>query len=98
LSISSKTSPPAGAVRPQIALAWLLAQKPWIVPIPGGTRIEHLDDNLPAAELVLTPRDLDEIEAAFATIEIEGAALSPALDAAIDRRPERKTNETSHTG
>jgi hypothetical protein len=42
----------------QIALAWLLAQKPWIVPIPGGTKIEHLDDNLPAADVRLTAEDL----------------------------------------
>ena len=75
-----KSSTPA-----QIALAWLLAQKPWIVPIPGGTKIEHLDDNLPAADLVLTPDDLREIDNAFATTDIQGAPLSAALDAAIDR-------------
>jgi aryl-alcohol dehydrogenase-like predicted oxidoreductase len=69
----------------QIALAWLLAQKPWIVPIPGGTKIEHLDDNLLAADVQLTPEDLREIDAAFATIAIKGAPLSEALDAAIDR-------------
>ncbi|ACL60966.1 aldo/keto reductase [Methylobacterium nodulans] len=69
----------------RIALAWLLAQKPWIVPIPGGTRIEHLDDNLPAADLDLTSEDLREIDAAFAAIDIKGAPLSEALDAAIDR-------------
>jgi aryl-alcohol dehydrogenase-like predicted oxidoreductase len=75
-----KSSTPA-----QIALAWLLAQKPWVVPIPGGTKIEHLDDNLPAADLVLTADDLREIDNAFATIEIKGAPLSAALDGAIDR-------------
>jgi len=69
----------------QIALAWLLAQKPWIVPIPGATKIEHLADNLPAADLVLTPGDLREIDDAFATIDIKGAPLSQALDAAIQR-------------
>ncbi|CAB3868718.1 aldo/keto reductase [Achromobacter piechaudii] len=75
-----KASSPA-----RIALAWLLAQKPWIVPIPGGTKIEHLDDNLAAADLELTPDDLREIEAAFSTIDIKGAPISAALDAAIDR-------------
>lgn len=75
-----KNSTPA-----QVALAWLLAQKPWIVPIPGGTKIEHLDDNLPAADLVLTPDDLREIDNAFETIDIKGAPLSASLDAAIDR-------------
>jgi aryl-alcohol dehydrogenase-like predicted oxidoreductase len=69
----------------QIALAWLLAQKPCIVPIPGATKIEHLDDNLPAAKLRLTAEDLREIDEALATIDIKGAPLSPALDAAIDR-------------
>jgi aryl-alcohol dehydrogenase-like predicted oxidoreductase len=69
----------------QIALAWLLAQKPWIVPIPGGTKLEHLDDNLSAADLTLTSGDLREIDQAFATIDIKGAPISEALDAAIDR-------------
>jgi aryl-alcohol dehydrogenase-like predicted oxidoreductase len=69
----------------QIALAWLLAQKPWIVPIPGATKVEHLDDNLVAADVELTAADLREIDAAFATIDIKGAPLSAELDAAIDR-------------
>jgi len=74
-----------GITPAQIALAWLLAQKPWVVPIPGGTRVEHLDDNVPAAEVELTAYDLSEIDQAFATIDIHGAPLSEALDAAIDR-------------
>jgi aryl-alcohol dehydrogenase-like predicted oxidoreductase len=69
----------------QIALAWILAQRPWIVPIPGVTKIEHLDDNMPASEVVLTDSDLREIDEAFAAIDIQGAALPDALDAAIDR-------------
>jgi aryl-alcohol dehydrogenase-like predicted oxidoreductase len=75
-----KSSTPA-----QIALAWLLAQKPWIVPIPGGTKIAHLDDNLAAADVELTTADLREIDQAFATIDIHGAPLSAALDTTIDR-------------
>jgi aryl-alcohol dehydrogenase-like predicted oxidoreductase len=59
----------------QIALAWLLAQKPWIVPIPGGTKIEHLDDNLRAADLQLAAEDLREIDEAFATIDIKGRSV-----------------------
>jgi len=74
-----------GITPAQIALAWLLAQKPWIVPIPGCTRLEHLDDNLPAADVKLTEQDLRQIDEAFATIDVEGAPLSAALDAAIDR-------------
>lgn len=69
----------------RIALAWLLSRKPFIVPIPGGTRLEHLDDNLPAAELELTPADLREIDAAFARLDIQGAPLSEALDSQIQR-------------
>jgi aryl-alcohol dehydrogenase-like predicted oxidoreductase len=74
-----------GATPARIALAWLLAQKPWIVPIPGGTAVAHLDDNLPAADLDLSADDLRRIDEAFAAIEIKGAALSEGLDAAIDR-------------
>ena len=74
-----------GITPAQIALAWLLTRKPWIVPIPGGTKVEHIDDNLPAADIELTPDDLREIDDAFAAIDIKGAPLSDALDAAIDR-------------
>lgn len=74
-----------GATPAQIALAWLMAQKPWIVPIPGATKLEHLDDNLPAAQLQLTAEDRSEIDRAFSTIDIKGAALSEALDSQIQR-------------
>ncbi len=74
-----------GATPAQVALAWLLAQRPFIVPIPGGTKVEHLDDNLPAAELELTASDLREIDEAFSKLEIEGAPLSAALESQIDR-------------
>jgi aryl-alcohol dehydrogenase-like predicted oxidoreductase len=56
----------------QIALKWLLAQKPWIVPIPGTTKLERLEENLGAAEIELTRGDLDEIESAAARIPVEG--------------------------
>jgi aryl-alcohol dehydrogenase-like predicted oxidoreductase len=74
-----------GITPAQIALAWLLAKKPWIVPIPGGTEIEHLDENLPAAEVELTTDNLREIDQAFAAIDVKGASLSAELSAAIDR-------------
>ncbi|KUL22118.1 aldo/keto reductase [Actinoplanes awajinensis] len=61
-----------GATRAQIALAWLLAQRPWIVPIPGTRRLERLDENLGAVEVTLSPADLDEIETAAAKIEVQG--------------------------
>jgi aryl-alcohol dehydrogenase-like predicted oxidoreductase len=56
----------------QIALAWLLAQKPWIVPIPGTTRLSRIEENIAAAEIALTPDDLRHIDAAAAQIAIEG--------------------------
>ncbi|UVH60855.1 aldo/keto reductase [Variovorax paradoxus] len=74
-----------GSTPAQIALAWLLAQKPWIVPIPGATKLEHLDDNLPACDLELTPDDLREINAAFAAIDVQGAPLSEGLTSMADR-------------
>jgi aryl-alcohol dehydrogenase-like predicted oxidoreductase len=64
----------------QIALAWLLAQKPWIVPIPGTTKPERLDENIGAAAVELTPDDLDEIERAASQIEVEGARYTPDLE------------------
>jgi len=62
-----------GATPAQVALAWLLAQKPWIVPIPGTTRSSRLDENLAAVSLALTPEDLAEIDRAAAKITVHGA-------------------------
>src|ERR1700722_8543262 len=61
-----------GATPAQIALAWLLAQKPWIAPIPGTTRLSRLDENIGALQIKLTPDDLGEINSAASTIAIEG--------------------------
>ncbi len=69
----------------QIALAWLLAQKPWIVPIPGTTKLHRLEENLGAAAIALTPVDLREIESAAAKIQIQGV-----------RYPERLEQMTGH--
>lgn len=63
----------------QIALAWLLAQKPWIVPIPGMDKIEYLDDNIRSVQLELTPHDLEEIDNQLSTIKIQGARLDDGL-------------------
>jgi aryl-alcohol dehydrogenase-like predicted oxidoreductase len=60
------------ATSAQIALAWLLAQKPWIVPIPGTTKLHRLDENLAAANVDLSPADLGDIDKAFAAITIHG--------------------------
>lgn len=64
----------------QIALAWLLAQKPWIVPIPGTTKISRLEENLGAAALELTADDLREIDAAASRITVEGARYPEQLE------------------
>jgi len=69
----------------QIALAWLLAQKPWIVPIPGTRKLERMVENLGAAEIELTSADLREIESAFAKIKVQGARLSEEHMELIDR-------------
>ncbi len=74
-----------GCTPAQIALGWLLAQRPWIVPIPGATKLEHLDDNQASAELELTPDDLREIDSAFAVNTIQGAPLSDGLTSMEDR-------------
>jgi len=55
-----------------VALAWLLAQKPWIVPIPGTTKLSRLEENLHAASLELTPEDLSDLEDAASRITIQG--------------------------
>jgi aryl-alcohol dehydrogenase-like predicted oxidoreductase len=64
----------------QIALAWLLAQKPWIVPIPGTRRLERLDENIGALAVELTPEDLREIEGAASQITIEGGRYPEHLE------------------
>ncbi len=69
----------------QIALAWLLAQKPWIVPIPGTTQLHHLDENLGAIDLAFTTGELVELNTASARIEIKGARLRPELIDLSDR-------------
>jgi aryl-alcohol dehydrogenase-like predicted oxidoreductase len=59
----------------QIALAWLLAQKPWIVPIPGTTQMAHMLENTGATAVQLTPAERDELNASVSSIEIQGARL-----------------------
>jgi aryl-alcohol dehydrogenase-like predicted oxidoreductase len=69
----------------QLALAWLLAQKPWIVPIPGTTKLHRLEENLGAANVKLTEKDLGEIKAAAAEIQIEGERYPAHLMATVGR-------------
>jgi aryl-alcohol dehydrogenase-like predicted oxidoreductase len=64
----------------QIALAWLLAQKPWIVPIPGTTKLHRLEENIGAATIELTPDDLREIESAVSKVMVHGARYPERLE------------------
>jgi len=64
----------------QLALAWLLAQKPWIVPIPGTKKLERLEENIGAVKVELTPQDLREIDSAASNITIQGARYPEALE------------------
>jgi len=69
----------------QVALAWLLARKPWIVPIPGTTKLHRLDENLGAAALELTPEDLSVIEEAVSRVPVHGDRYSAALQARVGK-------------
>jgi aryl-alcohol dehydrogenase-like predicted oxidoreductase len=69
----------------QIALAWLLAKKPWIVPIPGTTKLSRLEENLGGATVELTPEDGSKLEAASSAIKIEGERYPAVLQKLIDR-------------
>jgi aryl-alcohol dehydrogenase-like predicted oxidoreductase len=71
----SKNATPA-----QVALAWLLAQKPWIVPIPGTTKISRLEENVGAVAIELSKQDLEQIESAAASIKVEGARYPEHLE------------------
>jgi aryl-alcohol dehydrogenase-like predicted oxidoreductase len=74
-----------GATHAQVALAWLLAQRPWIVPIPGTRRLERLDENLGALRVELTAEDLAEIDTAASQIPVRGARYPEAMQRMVDR-------------
>lgn len=74
-----------GVTPAQIALAWVLAQKPWIVPIPGTTKVNRLQENLKAETITLAVKDLTEIESAFSEIEIQGARYPQHLQERVGR-------------
>jgi aryl-alcohol dehydrogenase-like predicted oxidoreductase len=85
VDLLARIAAPMEATPAQVALAWLLAQKPWIVPIPGTRRVERLDENLPAAAVELTADDLGELEGAAAQIQVQGARYPEHLQRLIDR-------------
>jgi len=81
----SKIAKQKGATNAQIALAWVLAQKTWIVPIPGTTKLHRLEENLGAANVTLTADDLRQIEEASSTITIEGARYPQHLQQRVGK-------------
>jgi aryl-alcohol dehydrogenase-like predicted oxidoreductase len=74
-----------GATPAQVALAWLLAQKLWIVPIPGTTKLNRLEENIKAADVVLSASDLHQIEDALAMVDVQGARYPEHLQALVGR-------------
>jgi aryl-alcohol dehydrogenase-like predicted oxidoreductase len=74
-----------GATPAQVALAWLLAQRPWIVPIPGTTKLHRMEENVGAAAVVLAPQDLADIERALAHITVQGERYSPDRQKLVGR-------------
>ena len=85
VDVVGKISDRKGVTRAQIALAWLLSQKPWIVPIPGTTKLHRLEENVGAAEVSLADADLAEIDASLAKIKVQGDRYPAHLQASIDR-------------
>ncbi len=73
------------ATRAQIALAWILARKPWMVPIPGTTKLHRLEENLGGADVELSAEDLKQIESAFAGIEVQGERYPEAMQKLVGR-------------
>jgi aryl-alcohol dehydrogenase-like predicted oxidoreductase len=85
VNLLKKIAEQKNATPAQIALAWLLAQKPYIVPIPGTTKLSRLDENIGAVDVKLTQEDLRDIDSAASKIKIEGARYSEALEKLVGR-------------
>jgi aryl-alcohol dehydrogenase-like predicted oxidoreductase len=85
VDLLKKIAEKKGGTPAQIALAWLLARKPWIVPIPGTTKLHRLEENLGAVNIQLATDDLSDIDSAVAKIEVQGERLPAAVLKMIDR-------------
>ena len=85
VDVLAKLAAQSNATPAQLALAWLLAQKPWIVPIPGTTKLSRLEENIGAANIALSPEDLREIEIAASPIAIQGERYPAHMQAFVDR-------------
>lgn len=85
VDLLKRTAERKQATPAQIALAWLLAQKPWVVPIPGTTKLHRLEENIGAAAVALTPDNLRDIDAALSGVTVHGARYSPNQQKLVDR-------------
>lgn len=85
VNLLGKIASEKNATSAQIALAWLLGQKPWIVPIPGTTKLHRLQENLNSVNITLSPNDLSEINQALSEIEVQGQRYSEQSQKLIDR-------------
>ena len=85
VDLLSRIAKDRNATSAQIALAWLLAQKPWIVPIPGTTKLHRLKENIGSTEINLNDNDLKEIDKAVAEIEVQGARYSEQMQKMVNR-------------
>ena len=85
VDLLTKVAKQKNATPAQIALAWILAQKPWVAPIPGTTKLNRLEENIGAASIELSADDLSDIENAASNIKIEGARYPQNLQQAINR-------------
>ena len=85
VEVLAKLAAQNNATPAQLALAWLLAQKPWIVPIPGTTKLSRLEENIGAATIALSPDDLREIESAASRVVIHGDRYPTHMQALVDR-------------
>ncbi len=85
VDLIKKVAAGKAATPAQVALAWLLAQKPWIVPIPGTTKMNRLEENLGAVDVDLTAEDLRQIDEAALNLNLQGARLPPAMEAMTGR-------------
>jgi aryl-alcohol dehydrogenase-like predicted oxidoreductase len=85
VGLLARTAKRLDATPAQVALAWLLAQKPWIAPIPGTRKLARLEENLAAADLQLTAAELDELDTASTAITVRGARYPEAMERLIDR-------------
>jgi aryl-alcohol dehydrogenase-like predicted oxidoreductase len=85
VDLTGRVAEQKNATPAQIALAWLLAQKSWVVPIPGTTKLHRLEENIGAAEVELTPGDLREIESAASKITVQGARYPEHLERRVGR-------------